>query len=246
VPNLITNVATTDATVPDVAMTDPIHQMLDRRHLLPDEHYLDSGYPSADLITSSQADYGITLVTPLQGDKSPQAKAGAGYDHTSFAIDFDRQQVICPQGHTSSSWSPSTQRGVDTITIKFPTATCRTCPVRDQCTTSTRQRRQLTIRPRAVQQALTTARDQQSSTSWQTKYALRAGVEGTIGQAVAVCDTPPRPLPWPAQSPPSTSVLRSRPQPDPPEYLVERPPHGPHPHQPPKPARTHPRSMIRN
>ncbi|MBV9141739.1 MAG: transposase [Pseudonocardiales bacterium] len=187
-PNLITNVTTTDATVPDVAMTDPIHQMLDRRHLLPGEHYLDSGYPSADLITSSQADYGITLVTPLQGDKSPQAKAGAGFDHTSFTIDFDREQVICPQGHTSSSWSPSTQRGVDTITIKFPTATCRPCPVRDQCTTSTRQRRQLTIRPHAVQQALTTARDQQSSTSWQTKYALHAGVEGTIGQAVAVCD----------------------------------------------------------
>ncbi|MBV9163138.1 MAG: transposase [Pseudonocardiales bacterium] len=43
---------------------------------------------------------------------------------------------MCPQGHTSSSWSPSIQRGVDTITIKFPTATCRPCPVRDQCTTS--------------------------------------------------------------------------------------------------------------
>jgi Transposase DDE domain len=38
-----------------------------------------------------------------------------------------------------------------------------------------------------VHQALT-ARDQQSSTSWQTTYALRAGVEGTIGQAVAICD----------------------------------------------------------
>ena len=186
-PNLITNVATTDATVPDVAMTEPIHQMLARRHLLPDEHYLDSGYPSADLITSSQADLGITLVTPLQGDKSPQAKAGAGYDHTGFTIDFDREQVTCPQGHTSSSWSPVTQRGIDTITIKFPTATCRPCPVRDQCTTSTRERRQLTIRPRAVQQALNAARDQQNSTSWQTKYALRAGVEGTIHQAVAVC-----------------------------------------------------------
>jgi hypothetical protein len=44
-PNLITNVATTDASVPDVAMTEPIHRMLDRRGLLPGEHYLDSGYP---------------------------------------------------------------------------------------------------------------------------------------------------------------------------------------------------------
>jgi transposase len=48
-PNLITNVATTDASVPDVAMTEPIHQDLARRGLLPGEHYVDSGYPSADL-----------------------------------------------------------------------------------------------------------------------------------------------------------------------------------------------------
>jgi hypothetical protein len=46
-PNLITNVATTDASVPDVAMTEPIHHDLAQRDLLPDEHYVDSGYPSA-------------------------------------------------------------------------------------------------------------------------------------------------------------------------------------------------------
>jgi hypothetical protein len=40
-------VATTDATVPDARMTDPIHAALARRALLPAEHYLDSGYPSA-------------------------------------------------------------------------------------------------------------------------------------------------------------------------------------------------------
>ena len=37
-PNLITNVATTEATVPDVAMTEPIHDMLDAVGLLPGEH----------------------------------------------------------------------------------------------------------------------------------------------------------------------------------------------------------------
>jgi len=45
VPNLITGVATTDATVADQAMTEPIHRQLARRGLLPGEHYLDSGYP---------------------------------------------------------------------------------------------------------------------------------------------------------------------------------------------------------
>jgi hypothetical protein len=44
-PNLITTVATTEATVPDVAMTNSIHRMLEGRGLLPGQHYLDSGYP---------------------------------------------------------------------------------------------------------------------------------------------------------------------------------------------------------
>ena len=44
-PNLITGVATTDATVADQAMTEPIHRQLAGRGLLPGEHYVDSGYP---------------------------------------------------------------------------------------------------------------------------------------------------------------------------------------------------------
>lgn len=38
------NVATTDAAVPDVAMTEKVHQGLQQRGLLPREHYVDSGY----------------------------------------------------------------------------------------------------------------------------------------------------------------------------------------------------------
>jgi hypothetical protein len=74
-PNVITNVSTTDATVPDTAMTTPIHAVLDRRGLLPGEHYLDSGYPTAALVGDCLQQYGITLVSPLLADHSPQAKA---------------------------------------------------------------------------------------------------------------------------------------------------------------------------
>ncbi|MFM9700373.1 transposase [Streptomyces europaeiscabiei] len=50
-PNLITDVHTTDATVPDVQATAPIQHKLTEHGVKPAEHYLDSGYPSADLIT---------------------------------------------------------------------------------------------------------------------------------------------------------------------------------------------------
>jgi hypothetical protein len=68
---------------------------------------------------------------------------------------------------------------------EFPAQVCQACPVRDQCTSASRGGRQLTFRPRETQQALDTARAQQTTNAWQAKYALRAGVEGTIHQAVA-------------------------------------------------------------
>jgi IS5 family transposase len=188
-PNLITNVATTDASVPDVAMTEPIHHDLHRRGLLPAEHYLDSGYPSADLLVSSLSDFGVRLITPMLADTSPQARAGEGFDRGGFTPDWDTQTLICPQGQASTSWTPATQRGTEVIVVKFAGETCQGCPVKAKCTTAVRGGRQLTLRPQPVQQALDTARTEQATTGWQRRYARRAGVESTIAQATKVTDT---------------------------------------------------------
>jgi transposase len=186
--NIIIGVATTDATVPDVKMTEPIHAGMASRGVLPGEHYVDSGYPTAALVLDSLRKWGITLVSPLLSDTSHQARAGAGYDQTGFAIDFDAQQATCPQGHLSASWSPATLRGTDKIVIKFEAQTCRVCPVRPQCTRvkSPRVGRQITVPTREVYQAQLAARAAQSSPEWQARYSIRAGVEGTISQAVTV------------------------------------------------------------
>jgi transposase len=185
-PNLITNVATTTATTPDVKATTPIHHQLHDHHVLPAEHYLDSGYPSADTITTASQTFGVTLVTPALLDQSAQARAGTGFDKTAFTIDFDTRQVTCPQGSSSANWSPTNQRGTDVIVVKFATDTCRTCPVRSQCTTAKRGGRQLTFYPRDLHHALAQTRTQQSTKDWQHKYKLRAGVEGTIHQAITI------------------------------------------------------------
>ena len=187
-PNVIVGVATTDATVPDARMTDSIHAALAARDLLPAEHFVDSGYPSAALVVDSMRRWGVTLISPLLADQSRQAKAGGGYDRACFTIDFDTEQARCPQGKTSTWWSPATQRGTDAIVIKFAAATCRGCPVRDQCTRSVSPRvgRQLTVPAREVYQTQLAARATQDTPDWQTRYTVRAGVEGTIRQGVAV------------------------------------------------------------
>jgi len=70
--------------------------------------------------------------------------------------------------------------------ITFAKNTCRPCPVRAQCTTSAAGRRQLTVHSREVHQAQLAARAAQDTRDFQARYALRAGVEGTIRQGVAV------------------------------------------------------------
>ena len=211
-PHLIVNVETTNAAVPDSQMTAPVHARLAGRGLLPAEHYVDSGYPSAELLVSSLATFGIALVTPLLADTSPQARAGAGFDRAAFAIDFGARQATCPQGHASSSWNPVTQRGTGTIVITFPKAACKPCPVRAQCTTAASGRRQLTVHPRDVHEAQLAARATQATSDFQTRYALRAGVKAPSARAwpSPACGTPatadwPRPA-WNTPPPPPRST----------------------------------------
>jgi len=183
-PRLVTTVATTTATVPDVAMTEPIHDLLDERGLAPGEHVVDAGYTSADLLLAARA-RGITLVGPLLADTSPQARSG-GYTAEAFSIDWDNQQVTCPEGKSSASWSPCTQRGTEAIVVRFAAADCGGCPVRDRCTTAKRSGRQLSLRPREVHQAVQAARAEQDSDRWAERYKIRAGVEGTMRQTTHV------------------------------------------------------------
>ncbi|MFE2417871.1 IS1182 family transposase [Streptomyces hokutonensis] len=185
-PNVITHVATTDATVPDVKLVEPVHRALATRGLLPGEHYLDSGYASIELIVGAQAVFGITLVTPLLTGTSRQYRENAGYQREAFALDWDAHQATCPQGATSRFWSPARQKGRDVIVVRFDQADCGPCPVRAVCTNATRWGRQLTLRPRPLHELIHANHTAQEDGKWRAKYALRAGIEGTIRQAVAV------------------------------------------------------------
>lgn len=187
--HVITNVVTTDASVADNQMTAMVHTGLARRSLLPGQHLVDAGYPSADLLVASANDFGVTLICPMLTDNSAQARAGNGYHGAAFGIDFDQRQATCPQGKTSVSWNPQVIRGHEMINVRFSAAGCRACPQRSLCTSSHPNRgRQLTIRPRPVYEAHAAARARQNTDEFKTVYKQRAGIEGTISQAVTVAD----------------------------------------------------------
>jgi transposase len=184
-PNLITHVATTDATVTDNQMTGAIDDALAGKDLVPGRHYLDSGYLSAALVVSEAARHGIALTGPLLADTSAQARANNGYARADFTVDYDSKTVTCPQGKTSVSWTPCAQRGKDATVATFSVSDCGPCPARPQCTSSSKKRRQLTVLPRDLAEAQAAARAAETAIPFQADYARRAGVEGTMHQAVS-------------------------------------------------------------
>jgi transposase len=184
-PNLITHVATTDATVTDNQMTGPVNDELAAKNLTPARHYLDPGYLSAALAVSEAARHGIALIGPMLADTSAQARAGTGYDRSKFTVDYDIKTVTCPQGKTSATWTPCTQRGQTAAVATFAAADCGPCPARTLCTSSGRKRRQLTVLPRDLAEAQAAARAAEHADGFQADYARRAGVEGTMHQAAS-------------------------------------------------------------
>jgi hypothetical protein len=126
------------------------------------------------------------MVTPVLQDHSAQAKAAEGFDKNAFTINWKTRQVRCPAGRTSAHWNPVKQHGKDAIVITFSDLTCRDRPFQKQCTTSRLGRRMLTLRPEELHENLAGARAEQRTDTWKNKYALGAGVEGTINQALDV------------------------------------------------------------
>lgn len=184
-PHLITNVTTTLAPVPDMAMTADIHTGLARRELLPEVHLVDAGYIDAEHLVTSPEKHGVELLGPAKQATGWQATTDDGYTLHDFAIDWDNERVRCPNGTTSTQWSgDQSQNGVPVIRVRFAASACRRCPVRDRCTRSTRSGRRLTLRHRAEHEALQQARAAQQTDEWQQRYQHRAGVEGTIAQGI--------------------------------------------------------------
>ena len=70
-------VQTTPACVPDVVMTPSSQQAMDEREPVPSDQLVDSGYADAELLVSSQEQYGITLIGPpwqITGGKPKRAR----------------------------------------------------------------------------------------------------------------------------------------------------------------------------
>ncbi|MGV9386865.1 transposase [Nonomuraea sp. NPDC003707] len=104
-------------------------------------------------------------------------------------MDFDRQEVTCPQGQVSKGWHgpypTSSLTAALLIVARFTKGQCQPCPVRAKCTTSRdgarnvgfppRELHELQLRNRAEQREV-----EQREPDWRKRYAVRSGIEATI------------------------------------------------------------------
>jgi transposase len=186
-PHLITHVETTLATTSDKDAVEPIHEALQRKQCLPSQHLVDSGYASSFELVICREDYEVDLFGPTRKAVSWQATTEDAYDLSAFVIDFEARTATCPQGHTTDRWYDRIDRRGKPITqVQFPKAVCQSCWARERCTRSQSAGRLLGFLRKEEFEALQAAREREQTDEFREAYKKRAGVEGTISQAVGV------------------------------------------------------------
>ncbi|MGO4430233.1 transposase [Streptomyces sp. MCAF7] len=86
--------------------------------------------------------------------------------------------------------------------VTFAALDCIPCPFKQQCTTAKKNRRQLSLQPREMTEALRQARDQQQTKDWNTDYAPTRWRRGNHPAGRRRHRPAPRPLPRPGENPP--------------------------------------------
>ncbi len=186
-PRLITNVHTTVATTQDVASTSDIQESLSKRGLLPSRHFVDTGYVDAGLLVESSEKYNVELFGPTRLNPSWQSREG-GYDSSKFLIDWDNRKATCPEGKQSVYWyehQTNERYSRSVVLIKFKVKDCLDCLSRHKCVRNKAgHARRLKPPARPEYEALTKTRKLLSTVDGQREYQNRAGIEGTLSQAV--------------------------------------------------------------
>ena len=183
-PKLITHVETRPAQEQDAVATADIHQALADKGLMPAQHLVDGAYSSADLVSTSQEEYGIELVGPLKPGSCWQARTEGAFEVDAFAINWEQETVTCPAGKRNHSWKTGHDRhGKPVINVSFQGNDCQPCRLKQRCTKRKTGGRGLSFRPQAAYAMLQKQRAFQKTDAFRDLYALRAGVEGVISQA---------------------------------------------------------------
>jgi Transposase DDE domain len=164
---LIPAVGLTPANIPESEVTPALQEDLAYQSLHVTELAIDRAYLSSEWVRHRPADLQIVC-------KAWPIRNGTRFTKSSFTLDWEREQVICPHAITVPLRIGSV--------IHFSAEQCAACPVRDQCTTSSHGRC-LSIHP--DERFLEELRCRQQTPLGRAKLRERVAVEHTLAHVGA-------------------------------------------------------------
>jgi Transposase DDE domain/Transposase domain (DUF772) len=159
---LVCAVGVTPANVAEAQVADQIKADLDAQGLTLGELGIDRAYLTSSLVTDRDPDLRVFC-------KAFQVRNGPRFAKTAFTLDFDQHLLTCPN-HITVAFTPGGK-------VQFPAEACAACPLRPQCTTSTRGR---SVQIHPDERLLAELRAAQQTPPGRAKLRQRVKVEHTL------------------------------------------------------------------
>ena len=159
---LVPAVGVTPANVPEAQGAEQIRDDLDAQQARLAELFIDRAYLSSTLVRDRPDDLEIFC-------KAWRVRNGPRFAKTDFTLDWHHQQLVCPAGQQM----PFVPGGK----VQFPATVCAACPLRVQCTTSTRGR---SVQIHPDERLLAELRTRQLTPQGRAKLRERVAVEHTL------------------------------------------------------------------
>ena len=159
---LIRAVGITPANVPEASVTEAISEDLAQQGASLKELHIDRAYLSSHLVRERSDDLEIYC-------KAWPIRTGKRFHKQAFTLDWERQIIQCP----AKREMPFVPGGV----VHFPKEACTGCPLKAQCTTSSKGR-SVSIHPDEA--LLIELRERQQTPQGRAKLRERVAVEHTL------------------------------------------------------------------
>jgi hypothetical protein len=159
---LIRAVGVTPANIPEASVTEAISEDLERQGAYLKELHIDRAYLSSHLVRERSHDLEIYC-------KAWPVRESKRFSKQAFSLDWERQTIRCP-AKQEMSFVPG---GV----VHFPKEMCAECPLKAQCTSSSKGR-SVSIHPDEA--LLIELRERQQTSRGRAKLRERVAVEHAL------------------------------------------------------------------
>jgi hypothetical protein len=159
---MIRAVGITPANEPEANVTKAIGADLDQQEVDLKELHIDRAYLSSHLVRERNDELEIYC-------KAWPVRQGKGFHKQAFVLDWERKIIQCP----ASNEMPFVPGGI----VHFPKETCNQCPLKAQCTTSSKGRSVSILPDEAL---ITELRERQQTESGRAKLRERVAVEHSL------------------------------------------------------------------